>query len=57
VAAHVLEQAGFAVDDAQAIGIDGAKGMALDYRAQVPPMLHPEDGDTRRFSDLPGQMQ
>jgi hypothetical protein len=59
VAAHALQEAGFAPDDAQAIGIDGAGGAALDFPDPAAPKLdaQPANGDTRRLSDVPGTMR
>lgn len=60
VAAHALEQAGFVMDDAMAIGITGAKGAAIDYPDPVVPSLNGTVAavatDTRRMSSAPGQM-
>jgi len=57
-AAHSLSEAGFAVDDAQAIGIDGAKGVALKFSDAPAPTLRARvDPDSRRMTDLPGQMR
>lgn len=60
VAAHALEQAGFVMDDAQAIGIDGGRGAALDFPDPVARVLvdaNRADPDTRRFSDVPGRLR
>jgi hypothetical protein len=56
VAAHALTQAGFQMEDAQAIGIDGAGGAALDFPDPRPTLLKPEQ-DTRRLVDAPGKMR
>jgi hypothetical protein len=52
VATHALGQMGFACTDAQAIGIDGGRGAALDFdEPPVPPRLSvPPSADTRRMS-------
>lgn len=58
MAAHCLTEAGFAVADAQAIGIDGAKGVALEFPdTPAPALVHSSEVDSRRMSDVPGQMQ
>lgn len=55
VATTALERAGFAIDDAQAIGIDGGRGGAIDFPDPAVPVLEIEpDTDTRRMSDVPG---
>lgn len=59
MAAHSLTEAGFAIVDAQAIGIDGAKGVALEFPDTPAPALtvNAREPDTRRLSNVPGQMQ
>lgn len=60
VFANLLDRGGLSMDDAQAIGLDGAKGAALDFPDPVPRTLVHDSGDklpdTRRMSDVPGRM-
>lgn len=53
VAAHALQQAGFAMDDAQVIGIDGGPGAAINFPDPSAPVLSASNNgasDTRRMS-------
>ena len=54
MAAHALTQAGFAMDDAMALGIDGGPGASLDFPDPAAPVLQPPTGpngsDMRRLS-------
>ncbi len=58
VAAEALRAAGFALDDAQAIGIDGAPGAALDFPDPKAPILKDiREPDARRHGSTPGRMR
>jgi hypothetical protein len=58
VAADALHRAGFALDDAQAIGIDGAPGAAIDFpdpKAVV--LTDGREPDDRRMATVPSRMR
>lgn len=58
VVAEAVRAAGFALDDAQAIGIDGAPGVALDFPDPKAPILKDaREPDVRRMSSSPGRMR